>query len=270
MDNETVTEPIDYNNKNDTEGLVVATPLTEMYNIVFYLVIAGVVLGMITVLVGFLTSFRFVPGWATMLLGIMAAGLIVAGPAYLLYASPRAWQDGNEEQEVVPLGSSGPFTDFWGEQTSDVEDDMWYYTSWGPGWAWYVTLVIGTLLLIFSFTFLGLKSGAEEPDYYRRRRLGIVITTGIVDAMTAGTVTMIETTAVAMIAFVMKGNEADATVMIGTVITISRNPGMEVLALSWDPSRRKRIRTTARGPIRMMMTARPGTDGTGIEVEIED
>jgi protein-S-isoprenylcysteine O-methyltransferase Ste14 len=243
MDNETITDPIDYNNRNATDGLVVATPITDMFNIVFYLVLAGVILGGITVLVGFLTSFRFVPGWATMLLGIMAAGLIVAGPAYLLYASPRAWQDGNEEQEVVPLGSSGPFTDFWGEQTSDVEDDTWYYTAWGPGWAWYTTLIIGTLMMIFSFTFLGLKHGAEEPDYYRRRR-GYddydrrrdrdydrrIMTEDVTGIMTedviGATATMIETVEVATIGSVIKDAAAVATMTTGTMISISRNPGM--------------------------------------------
>jgi len=62
----------------------------------------------------------------------------------------------------------GPYTFFWGSEREDDEDG-YSAMSWGPYWAWYMTSIMGLVLLGTPFFFIGIRRkpfNRRQPQGY--------------------------------------------------------------------------------------------------------
>jgi len=159
VENETIMGAMEYVDENGTQ-----TATGEMFDTVFMMMLLGIILTLAFIVMGFLAGFSVVPGWSTLLVGMIAAGVVFAAPIYLWSLTPDAWEeemtaDGSDEPE-----GDGPWSSFMGTGDETYEDGTTITSDWGPSWAFYTAMVIGVFIMIMSFIFGGMKKHVKKDD----------------------------------------------------------------------------------------------------------
>lgn len=107
-ENVTIQGTVEYEDENNTQ-----TPTGDMFEKMFYMVIIGTILTVAFIVMGFLAAFYVVPGWSTLLVGLFAAVLLLAGPGYMWVVLPGVWEEEKSADGGEPVGD-GPWTGFMG------------------------------------------------------------------------------------------------------------------------------------------------------------
>jgi len=160
------------------------TKTTKVFDLVWIFVLIGMIMAFAFGILGILAGVRLVPGWIPLILGLISAMTILAGPIYMMTALPAAMAediDSGIDEESDALGmeyfyqmfDEGPWDSFWGSGSSDTEVDVGYSQedihidqSWGPNWCWYLTIFFGLTVLVSGFMCAGIKSKPLESRYY--------------------------------------------------------------------------------------------------------
>ena len=146
-------DELDYDKGRDENSEIV-----DVFDFVYIFVLIGMILAFIFAVLAFLAGARLIPGWISLLVGIIAAITVIIGPVYMIFALPDAFDEENKSSE-----EDGPWDSFWG---SDFESEMGITveSSWGPSWCWYVACGMGLML----FAAAGMCGGIERKKHKQR------------------------------------------------------------------------------------------------------
>ena len=174
---EGMSETSDYDDGDGSES-------TRVFDLVWVLVLISMILAFAFGTLGILAGVKLVSGWIPLLLGMITAMTVLAGPIYLMTSLPDAMQEdidrgidegggGIDIDYVFQVFDEGPWDSFWGSGSSDTEMDMGYTRgdvhvdhSWGPNWCWYLTIFLGLVFLVSGFMCIGIKRKPLESSYY--------------------------------------------------------------------------------------------------------
>lgn len=132
-----------------------------------FLFILGLILAIIFELLALVVGFsRLMPGGIPLLIGVIAGLILIATPIYMMATYPESWENdvGNMEFDS---NQTGPWRDFHGGGT-DTSLGIVTKTSYGPGWAFYSSIICGVILLIAASLCAGIKR--KKLERYLRPR----------------------------------------------------------------------------------------------------
>ena len=148
--------------------------IADEFDIVEILLIISIVFASLFLLAAILAGLRLLPGLIPLIVGIVAVIMIVSGPFYMIFNLPDAFAEDFMEDDYEGDDSSeedfdGPHKSFWGSD-SESEGELVVEISWGPYWCWYLSLAIGGLVFIGSYSCRRIKryEGGWADDDYRK------------------------------------------------------------------------------------------------------
>jgi len=136
-DGESEEEELDYDEGRDENSEIV-----EVFDFVLIFVIIGMILAFIFAVLAFLAGARLIPGWISLIVGLITAIAIIVGPVYMIFTLPGAFEEdfGGDDED-------GPHNSFWGSDSESMMGTT-VKSSWGPYWCWYLTA--GASIMLFS------------------------------------------------------------------------------------------------------------------------
>ena len=127
------------------------------------ILIIGLLLAIVFSVLAFLAGgARIIPGWVPLSVGIIAGIVIMTSPIYMMAAFPDAWEsdrDDSGDDTVQP----GPWRDFQGSGV-DTTGGVLTETEFGPGWAFYVSIGAGVVLIVLGGLCKGISRKRVSRD----------------------------------------------------------------------------------------------------------
>ena len=165
----------DYSDDPRWEGGEVPRVLDD----VRFLFILGLILAIIFELLALVVGWgRFIPGGIPLLIGVIAGLILIATPVYMMTTYPESWESDVKNMDF-DSNQTGPWRHFSGGGTDTSLGEV-TKTSFGPGWAFYFSIISGVILLIAASLCAGIKrkklEGHLRPrsvhDEYEARPVG--------------------------------------------------------------------------------------------------
>ncbi len=168
----------DYKELPDSRGD--SEKLEDAFSLVQIIQIIGMILVFAFLALSVLAAIRLIPGWIPLLVGLVSFAVVIAGPISLIYILPDAMEESFETYiDYHDVESDSPAESFWDskENSSSFTEEVitsrrWYITivtteiddSWGPGWAWSLSVFAGFVMGGNSFFCIGIGKRKSEWD----------------------------------------------------------------------------------------------------------
>ncbi|MEA3557620.1 MAG: hypothetical protein U9R75_00020, partial [Candidatus Thermoplasmatota archaeon] len=152
-------QTVEYDETSDASTIAGVDTFYQMglvLDSVFMLLIIAILASILFTIFSLFLAMGKGPRGLSFIVGLITSFLIFIAPIHMIYAIPSAW----EKMAKASAYTDGPWESFRGsmDQVSGG-----FLISWGPGWAWYVVLILG--LGMIGASILCLK---VHPDPKKR------------------------------------------------------------------------------------------------------